>query len=244
MLYVLLPAYNEEKALPLLLPRIREVAERHAIPCRVIVVDDGSTDRTAEVAETAGGDEVLRHAQNMGLAAALCTGLSHVARIAQADDIIVTMDADNTHNPGLIPRMIQRISEGFDVVIASRFRPDARVVGVPPVRQLLSNLGGWIYRLLVPIRGVRDYTCGYRAYRAAVLQMAFRRWGERFISEAGFAAMPDILLKLRLLDPILMTELPFILRYDWKTGASKMRVGTNIVASLRLALRRATGRLD
>jgi len=75
-------------------------------------------------------------------------------------------------------------------------------------------------------------------------QTAFERWGDRFISETGFAAMPDILLKLRLLDNILMTELPFILRYDRKPGTSKMRVGSNIAASLRLALRRAAGRLD
>jgi dolichol-phosphate mannosyltransferase len=244
MLYILLPAYNEEEALALLLPRIRQVMEQHQLAGQVIVVDDGSTDRTAETARAGGADEVLPHAQNMGLAAGLRTGLNHAIQTAQPDDVIVTMDADNTHDPGLIPRMIQRIDEGFDIVIASRFRPGARVVGVSPTRRALSNLGGWVYRLLLPIRGVRDYTCGYRAYRVAVLQTAFARWGDRFISETGFAAMPDILLKLRLLDDILVTELPFILRYDRKSGASKMRVGSNITTSLMLALRRAAGRLD
>ena len=244
MLYVLLPAYNEEEALALLLPRIRQVMGQHRLAGQIIVVDDGSTDRTAEIARTAGGDRVLRHSQNMGLAAALRTGLRYTAQIAQPDDVIVTMDADNTDNPGLIPRMMQRIDEGFDIVIASRFRPGARVVGVPPTRQILSYLGSWVYRLLLPIHGVRDYTSGYRAYRAAVLHTAFERWGDRFISETGFAAMPDILLKLRLLDNVLVTELPFILRYDRKPGPSKMRVRSNIIASLRLALRRAIGRLD
>jgi dolichol-phosphate mannosyltransferase len=154
------------------------------------------------------------------------------------------MDADNTHNPHLIPRMIQRIDEGYDVVIASRYCPGALVVGVPRLRQLLSDMGSWVYQLLVPIGGVRDYTCGYRAYRAAILQAAFDRWGDQFISETGFAAMPDILLKLRCLDHLLATELPFVLRYDRKPGASKMHVGSNILASLRLAIRRARGRLN
>jgi dolichol-phosphate mannosyltransferase len=158
--------------------------------------------------------------------------------------VIVTMDADDTHNPGLIPRMIQRIDEGFDVVVASRFRAGAYTVGVPFVRRLLSHVGSWVYRILVPVRGLRDYTCGYRAYRAGVLQVAVERWGSSFISEAGFAAMPDILLKLRLLDNVLMTELPFILRYDRKPGASKMRVASNVAASLWLAVRRAFGRVD
>jgi dolichol-phosphate mannosyltransferase len=154
------------------------------------------------------------------------------------------MDADNTHDPSLIPRLIQRIDAGFDVVIASRFRAGALVVGVPSARRFLSQVGGWVYRLLLPIRGVRDYTCGYRAYRAAVLQAAFERWGNSFISEAGFAAMADILLKLRLFEDMLMTEVPFTLRYDRKPGTSKMRIGANIIANLWLALRRVMGRLD
>ena len=244
MLYVVLPAYNEEEALALLLPRIRQVMERHWLAGLIVVVDDGSTDRTAEVAESAGGDRVIRHSQNMGLGAALRTGLSHVTQIGQPDDIIVTMDADNTHNPALVPRMLQRLDEGYGVVIASRFRPGARVVGVSFSRQFLSRVGGWVYRLLLPIRGVRDYTSGYRAYRAVVLQAAFERWGDRFFSEMGFAAVADILLKLRLFDDVLMTELPFTLRYDRKPGASKMKVGASIVTSLRLAFRRVMGRLD
>lgn len=244
MIYLLLPAYDEQEALALLLPRIHQVLRRHQLAGQIVVVDDGSTDGTAETARAAGGHQVLAHPHNMGLAAALRTGLGYIASAAQSDDVIVVMDADNTHDPDLIPRMMQQIDGGFDVVIASRFRPGARVVGVPLVRQLLSNTGGWVFRLLVPIRGVRDFTCGYRAYRAGVIQRAVQRWGDRFITETGFAAMVDILLKLRLMDNVSMTELPFVLRYDLKPGASKMRVGSNIAASLRLALRRAAGKLD
>ncbi len=240
----MLPAYNEEEALARLIPHIRRIFEDYRLAGQIVVVDDGSLDRTAEIASQSGAQIVLRHPHNMGLAAGLRTGLGHLAALAAADDIIVTMDADDTHNPGLMPRLVQRIEEGFDVVIASRFQPGARVVGVPIARRWFSHWGAWIYRVLLPIPGVRDYTCGYRAYRAGVLQKAFQIWGDQFISEAGFAAMPDILLKLRRLSNVLMTELPFILRYDLKPGESKMRVGSNIFKSLRLALRRARGRLD
>lgn len=244
MIYLLLPAYNEQEALALLLPKIHQVMQQHQLTGQIVVVDDGSADGTAEAARAAGAHQVLAHPHNMGLAAALRTGLGYIASAAQSDDVIVIMDADNTHDPDLIPRMLQQIDAGFAVVIASRFRPGARVVGVPFIRQFLSSLGGWVYRLLVPIRGVRDYTCGYRAYRAGVIQKAVQCWGDRFITETGFAAMVDILLKLRLLDHVSMTELPFVLRYDRKPGVSKMRVGANITASLRLALRRAAGKLD
>jgi dolichol-phosphate mannosyltransferase len=244
MIYIVLPAYNEEEALANLLPRMRQVMDRQRVDYQILVVDDGSQDRTAEVAKASGADRILPHAQNRGLAAGLRTGLGFAGQIAQAEDVIVTMDADNTHNPALIARMLQRIDEGFDVIIASRYQPGARVIGVPASREMVSYIGGWIYRLLLPIPGVKDYTCGYRAYRARVLKEAFERWGDGFISESGFSAMTDILLKLRSIKGVLMTELPFILRYDQKPGLSKMKVGSNILASLRLALRRALGKFD
>jgi dolichol-phosphate mannosyltransferase len=243
VLHLLLPAYNEAPALSRLLPRVRAVVEAHRMNAHVVIVDDGSADGTAEVASSY-GVEVVRHERNLGLAAALRTGFAHLAREVQPDDVVVTMDADDSHVPGLIPRMIQRIDEGFDVVIASRFRPGARVLGVPAIRRLLSVLGVAVYRVLAPIAGVRDYTCGYRAYRASVLKQAVDRWGDGFVSETGFTATADVLLKLRHIDGVLMTELPFVLRYDRKPGASKMRVGANVRASVRLALRRARGRLD
>ena len=70
------------------------------------------------------------------------------------------MDADNTHPPGLIDRMVQMIHEGCDVVIASRFQPGARVVGVPIERHFLSIGARALFTILFPTRGVRDYTSG------------------------------------------------------------------------------------
>jgi dolichol-phosphate mannosyltransferase len=243
VVYLLLPAFNEATALGRLLPRVHQVVADHGLDVRVVVVDDGSVDGTSEVAASNGAD-VVRHACNMGLAAALRTGFGYLGGRLQPNDVVVTMDADDSHEPDLMPRMIRRLDDGFDVVIASRFRPGARVLGVPATRRVLSVFGVLAYRLLLPIPGVRDYTCGFRAYRGSTLKHALDRWGDAFISETGFAAMADILLKLRRLDGVLMTEVPLVLRYDRKPGASKMRVGANVLASLRLALRRARGRLD
>ncbi len=185
---------------------------------------------------------MVRHAGNRGLAAAVRTGLQRGLETAGPEDILITMDADNTHPPDLIPLMVARVREGADIVIASRFRPGARVVGVPWHRQLLSLGASWLYRFLFPIRGVRDYTCGFRAYRASLLREGVRRWGEALISESGFAVTVDLLLKLRPLHPRI-AEVPLILRYDLKPGASKMHVARTIRQSLVLALRRKLGRL-
>jgi dolichol-phosphate mannosyltransferase len=185
--------------------------------------------------------EVLRHESNRGLGETIRDGLREAAAVCSERDIIVVMDADNTHLPGLIRAMTRRIQEGADVVIASRFRSGADVRGVPLHRRLLSRGASWILRATFPIHGVRDYTCGYRAYRAPVLALAFERYGEEFINEDGFQCMVDILLKLRTLD-VVFAEVPLILRYDQKAGASKMRVMSTVVNTLSLMARRRVGR--
>lgn len=251
MIVVVLPAYNEEQGLRSLLGTMADVARESAVETRVIVVNDGSSDRTHEVASGFAdrlGVEVVDHPENRGLAEALRTGFSHAldrfaGRQASPSDVVVTMDSDDTHSPWLIPRMVAVIREGSDVVIASRYRPGAAIRGVSTVRRLLSWGGGWVFRAIQPIPGVRDYTCGFRAYRVSLLQQAYERYGDRFITEKGFSCMADILLKLRPLEPI-MTELPLVLRYDRKLGASKMRVGNTVLRSLQLAVRRRLGRFD
>ena len=240
---VVLPAYNEQDALPPLLVSIQAALEPAEIPYRVIVVDDGSRDDTAKVAREAAGHlpvELVPHGVNQGLAAAIRTGLTTAVAEAGPDDVIVTMDCDNTHPPRLIPRMLAMIEDGCDVVIASRFQPGAEVIGVPRSRQLYSVVARWLFQVLFPIRGVRDYTCGFRAYRADALRQAIARYGDGLISETGFSCMADLLLKLRAL-PLEMGEVPLELRYDRRGGGSKMRVLRTIRQTLGLLLRRRFG---
>ncbi len=174
---------------------------------------------------------------NQGLGPTLRDGLRQAALAARPGDVIVTMDADDTHNPGLIPPMLQKIREGFDVVIASRCRPGSRIMGLNPARRLMSIVAGWIFRILHPTKGVRDYTCGFRAYRAELIQTAFSHYGEGFVDKQGcLHCMVDASLKLRRLQPRpLMFEVPFVLRYDRKGGASKMKIIKTIFQTLRVA---------
>jgi len=241
--HVVLPAFNEAACLGRLLEHLDEDLQEARVVYWVIVVDDGSTDETRAIAEEHAARfpvTVLAHDQNRGLGATIRDGLQHAAETAEPRDIIVTMDADDTHTPGLILRMTRMISEGHDVVIASRYQPGSRTIGVPLHRRMLSWAGSMLFRVVLPIRGVRDFTCGYRAYRAAVIQDAFERYGERFFDQDGFQCMVDILLKLRRM-PLIFGEVPFILRYDIKEGASKMDVGGTITRTLGLLLRRRLG---
>ena len=96
------------------------------------------------------------------------------------------------------------------------------------------------FRTHFPTPNVRDFTSGYRAYRAGVLKQAFATYGESFVAQSGFSCMVDVLLKLRQLDAI-MSEVPLILRYDFKVGVSKMVVVKTLRDTLQLMFVRRFG---
>ena len=241
---VVLPAYNESSGIASLLDSISGALSEARLNYRLLVIDDGSTDDTgailAEVSRSLPELHVMRHAVNQGLGAAIRDGLQTAAEMAAEDDIIVTMDADETHAPPLILRMVASLREGYDVVIASRYQPGSRVVGLSWWREVLSVTASALFRIVFPIRGVRDYTCGYRGYRARVLQAAIGQYGARFVDQEGFSCMVDILLKLRG-SATVFGEVPMVLRYDRKRGASKMHVGKTIATTLVLLFKRRFG---
>lgn len=243
MLWVLLPAYEEAGNLPDLLASLRETlaswpggTPRH----HVLVVDDGSTDGTGDVARSVEGlcVEVLVHARNMGLGAAMRTGIEHVLREGGEDDLLIALDADNTHPTDLMPSMVARVEAGADIVIASRFQRGAEVHGLDGMRRFVSWAASWLLRVLFP--GARDYTCGYRCYRVSLMRWGSSHYGEAFLNQRGFSIMVDILLKLRR-KARRIEEVPLILRYDRKQGVSKMKVVQTAVTTLRLLGRRFCG---
>ena len=228
--WLMLPAFNEERSLPALLERCVPLAGAIAglgARLAVLVVDDGSQDGTIAAArafESRLAIEVIPHVVNRGLGAALRTGVGEALKRASEADWIATMDADNTHDPGLIPAMYTRAREtGADVVIASRYAPGGEEVGLTRLRQFLSRGASFLLTLTVPVRGARDYTCGFRLYRAATLRRAAAAWGDALIEEVGFVCMAEILVKLGR-GGAKVTEAPLVLRYDLKEGASKMKM--------------------
>jgi len=238
-----LPSYNEAENLPPLLDRVR-AAWSGRFPFRVLVVDDGSRDETASVAEAAAHRlpvEVIRHGHNRGLAAAIRTGIHEACERAADTDVIVTMDADNSHPPELVVEMLTHLEAGYDLVIASRFVRGGKEEGVPWRRRMLSRAAGLVFRCMCPIPGVRDYTTGFRAYRATLLKELRRIYGDRLIEAAAFSVMTEILLKARAVRPRI-AEVPLVLRYDLKEGASKMRLGRTLRDYARLLSREVRAR--
>lgn len=242
--WIVLPVYNEASDLPKLLERIEESMAEAGLVYHVLIVDDGSTDDTLSIAQAASEHmpmSIERHEVNQGLGATIRDGLLAACDRADPRDVLVTLDADNSHTPELVVRMVRQIREGHDVVIASRYQRGSHIRGVPLIRRLVSYWGGAVFKLLFPIKGVRDYTSGYRGYRASVLQRVVADARQPFFDQDGFQVMVDILLKLRRDRELIFGEVPLILRYDHKSGASKMDVGATINRTLKLIVRRRLG---
>jgi dolichol-phosphate mannosyltransferase len=235
-----LPAYDEEANMAGLLNSIEQAMVDGRLPWRVIAVNDGSRDRTAEILDkyqAAIPLTIFDHPVNLGLGPTIRDGLRLASEAIEDGDIVITMDSDGTHSPGLVPRMVSLIREGHDVVIASRYREGARVFGLNGFRTLMSIAASWLYRLALPIPGVRDYTSGFRAYKGASLKAVHRLYGEKLVEMTGFHCMADILIKCGRAG-LICGEVPMILRYDLKGGESKMPVWKTVRQTLMLLLRR------
>ena len=249
MIYVIFPAFNEEKVIrPTLLALVQAMRGR-PWPYRAVLVDDGSRDRTVAEAEAAVADSggtlpltVLRHEVNRGLGAGLRTGIYWCLDQAGDDDILVTLDADNTHPPAMIPALVDRVRQGHDLAIASRYRAGAEVHGVPGYRRALSDVGRLVFQALYPIPGVRDYTCCFRAYRVPILRRARLVYGDALCTARGFEAVMDLLLRLGPLW-VRVSEIGFVLDYGERVGQSKMKVLRTIRSTLALLARRRVERL-
>lgn len=231
---IMLPAYNEESTLPSLLSKISTFKEDLHLPVTILVVNDGSTDNTLNIAKQFNTD-ILDLQPNRGLATAMREGFKAAISGMKDDDIIITMDADDSHNPSLIYRMFLQVLEGSDIVIASRYRDGSRILGLSSYRIFLSSIAGLLFRIFTPIKGVRDFTCGYRAYRVVFLKKMLNHYQDKFIEQKGFGCMVEILLKSRRFNPIIH-ELPILLRYDFKFSTSKMKVLKTVSQTLRLLL--------
>lgn len=236
-IHIVLPAYNEEASLPHLLKRLDFALQDSNLNGEIIIVNDGSTDSTAEIARTFRCDtpiKLIDQQPNRGLAETIKNGLFTTLATCESDeDIIIVMDADNSHSPGLMFRMVNLIKEGCDIVIASRYQRGARIRGLSRFRKMLSYGASILFRVMVRIPMVKDYTCGYRAYKVGLLKKAVSHYQDNFIKQTGFACMIEILLRMQKFDPII-DEVPLILRYDMKESASKMKIVRTIKQTLKM----------
>lgn len=242
-LFAILPCYNEEKDIAPLVEKwvamIDEINQRGYIT-EIYCIDDKSKDHTNKIIRTladkyAGSVHLIEHEVNKGLGGVLQTGFEFFYVNGKKGDICVLMDGDNTHDPVYVASMLEEIAKGYDCVIASRYCGRSKTKGVSPFRLFLSWGARVYYTLVLGVGGVKDYTCGYRAYTYQIIAKAESKFGKQFVEHRSFACMMEVLYKLSLVGAK-FSEVPFELRYDKKEGESKMRIAKTIRESLIVAL--------
>jgi len=226
VIIVLLPAYNERESMPMLMPKLKSVLEGMGEGYCVVVCNDGSRDGTAELIKKYSLEmplEEICHKINRGLGETSRDLFERAAEISGDDDVVIRLDCDDTHEPKFIPKLVEKLRSGYDVVIASRFAPGGGQLGVNGYRAFISKCANLFMKLFFPIKGLREYSCGFRAYRGSIIKKAVAFYGNNFIQlkGLGFTCTLEKLVKLKLIGARFGEE-AFVLRYDQKQSSSKM----------------------
>jgi dolichol-phosphate mannosyltransferase len=214
--WLILPTYNEaenvERIVRAALPRLAEAAPEH----RVLIVDDGSPDGTGEIADRVAAElpavEVLHRAAKEGLGRAYIAGFEHA--LAQGAEIVMEMDADFSHDPADLPRLIRAVDD-VDLVLGSRYVPGGGVENWGRFRRALSR-GGSLYARVILGVPINDLTGGFKAFRRATLEgIDYRELhadGYGFQIELTYRAYKE---------GYRVKEIPIVFR-DREVGTSKM----------------------
>lgn len=163
-LSIVVPLYNEEESVPVLYEKIVTVLNEHGWPAEVLFVDDGSRDATFTVAEGIAARDnrlrVVKFRRNYGQTPAMAAGID-LAR----GEVIITMDGDLQNDPADIPRFIEKIDEGYDIVVGWRHNRQDKLI----TRKVPSKIANWIIGKVTGVP-IKDNGCSLKAFRAEVLK--------------------------------------------------------------------------
>lgn len=229
--WVVLPTYNERENLTTVVGLARSALATCDPPVdgTVLIVDDGSPDGTGELADALAREHadvrVLHRARKGGLGGAYLAGFD--AALAQDADLVIEMDADLSHDPADIPRLIAAAREGADVVLGSRYLPGGGVEGWPLHRRLISRAGGRYAAIMLGLP-LTDLTGGFKCFRAGAL----RALDPDLVHSRGYAFQIELTFHAARAG-LEIVEIPIVFR-ERELGRSKMSAAIAIEAIWRV----------
>ena len=234
--WVVLPTYQEAENVTQMLEALLRVFDAHELDGRVLVVDDGSPDGTADLAAGVGARDarvqVLRRTVKEGIGPAYRAGFGHV--LAEGAELVLEMDCDFSHNPADVPRLIAA-AQHADVVLGSRYAPGGGVARWGPVRRAISHGGCWYARRVLGV-AVRDLTGGFKCFRRRVLETLPLDQ----VTASGYVFQIEMTYRA-LVAGFRVTEVPITFT-DRVLGESKMKGSIVVEAATRVPRLRRLGR--
>ncbi len=236
-LYVVIPVFNEAPNLGRLFDGLR-AAGREAVGFDVLVVlvDDGSTDGTPDLARDVSAEidlTVLTHDRNRGPGYAFGTAFAHLASRIGSDDLVVTMEGDNTSRTELIGAMLRRAEEGHDAVFASPYMYGGGILHTRATRVILSHIANTIVKEFFGVHGILTVSSFFRLYRGASLRRLQECYGDRIVERDGYESMIELVMKMMYLQ-MSISELPMVLDSTLRAGRSKLNTRRTILGYLSL----------
>jgi dolichol-phosphate mannosyltransferase len=246
LIKIILCAFNEAKNIQKLIPSIIHEFELMQREFEIIFCLDCSTDNSVEIIENFKNKcliTILPIDNQRGLGLAYKKAFLHVIFNAKPEDLIISFDADCTHNPSQLKNMIKVFDEkNLDFMVASRFVNSSSIAHFPKYRKLISSSISLFLQSLFPIKNsqnkIKDYTSGYRIYKNNILQKLYKKLATKFITETDFTCLIEILIKLnqqKLLNNF--EEYPIQYEYGEKIGASKLRLSRNFYRLIILSIK-------
>jgi len=235
LIKIILCAYNEEQNLRKLLTDLTQQLKLLQREFEIIFCLDGSSDNSeAVIAEFSNNNRItiLAKENTRGLGLAYKKIFLYVLKNLNDEDLIISLDADNTHNPTQIQEMVNHFQEKFlDFLVASRFFEKSLISSFPFHRKLISKSTSMILQILFGAKNINqknilDYTSGYRIYKGKTLRKIYEKYQDNFITEPEFTYTCELLIKISKLS-MRLDEVSILYDYHKKIGASKMRILQN-----------------
>lgn len=220
---IVIPTYNERQNVPQLIPKIYKIFLKTKISGYVLIVDDNSPDGTWKIVRALQKQYdtlyLLRKPKKEGLGSAYRAGFAYVMENLNVD-VIFEMDADLSHDPSLIPSFLQMITQGYDVIVGSRYIEGGTTINWPLRRRIISLGANMIANLLLRLH-MHDVTSGFRCYKRWVLENI----DIENITSEGYAFQEEMLFRAKKIHARL-GEIPiwFIERSAGKSKLSKMEI--------------------
>jgi dolichol-phosphate mannosyltransferase len=244
-LYVVVPVFNEAPNLPRLFDGLRAAIQEAAeFDVSVVFVDDGSSDETPRLALELAEEidlTVLTHARNRGPGYAFGTAFAHLSTRVRPDDVVVTMEGDNTSRTELISAMLRRAGEGHDAVFASPYMYGGGILHTRPSRVVLSHMANTFVKTCFGVHGLLTVSSFFRLYRGQTLIRLQGCYGDRIVERDGFESMIEVVLKMVYLG-LSISELPMVLDTSLRAGKSKLNTRRTILGYLALVGRQRSWR--
>jgi dolichol-phosphate mannosyltransferase len=226
--YVISPVLNEAPNIPELLQSWRKLSEDLSeYQFHFILVDDGSTDGTGDIALKLRGDlelTVLRHDKNKGPGYAFGTGFEYLAGRLEPEHIVVTIEGDNTSRTGTLKIMLGRIkNENCDVAFASPHAYGGGFTSTSMLKVIASHAASGLTKIALNVRGIHTFTSFFRAYQGHVIISLQNSYGKRILEFNGFECMIELLKKI-VNHHFTISEVPMTLDSSLRKGKSKLKI--------------------